>query len=233
MTIQNKNLNKPLDKNELEELNTALGSAGFSISYLHGLFCAVISAPILQMPSSWLQPLYDDLEFESKQHGLRATELMMRFHNEVSNQLGRGDFKPFIYKDRKRHLEDMEIAQDWSIGYLEGVGSDPMWSRHHEEDEEMKLLLAPFMIVAGYYYISEMPDVNNDDVKQEMLDRLEDINGCFFEMWRHFRRNQELLPHDDKSLPFYRDEKQGRNELCACGSGKKYKKCCLNVKVLH
>jgi preprotein translocase subunit SecA len=28
-------------------------------------------------------------------------------------------------------------------------------------------------------------------------------------------------------VPFVRSEKVGRNEPCPCGSGKKYKKCCL------
>jgi len=26
-----------------------------------------------------------------------------------------------------------------------------------------------------------------------------------------------------------REPKTGRNELCTCGSGKKYKKCCINI----
>jgi len=32
-----------------------------------------------------------------------------------------------------------------------------------------------------------------------------------------------------KGTPFVRDEpKKSRNELCSCGSGKKYKKCCIH-----
>ncbi len=35
---------------------------------------------------------------------------------------------------------------------------------------------------------------------------------------------------EDEMLPFVRDEpKIGRNDPCPCGSGKKYKKCCLNT----
>ncbi len=34
----------------------------------------------------------------------------------------------------------------------------------------------------------------------------------------------ELAPPD---LPIRREIKIGRNEPCSCGSGKKYKKCCL------
>jgi len=31
--------------------------------------------------------------------------------------------------------------------------------------------------------------------------------------------------------PYVREEpKVGRNDVCPCGSGKKYKKCCINLK---
>ena len=39
-----------------------------------------------------------------------------------------------------------------------------------------------------------------------------------------------LKPLPDKPFPFggtVKEEKAGRNDLCPCGSGKKYKKCCL------
>lgn len=34
--------------------------------------------------------------------------------------------------------------------------------------------------------------------------------------------------HQHNPLPIKREPKIGRNELCACGSGKKFKKCCMN-----
>jgi len=38
-----------------------------------------------------------------------------------------------------------------------------------------------------------------------------------------------LSDDEDEIPPFVRDEpKIGRNDPCPCGSGKKYKKCCLN-----
>ena len=36
-----------------------------------------------------------------------------------------------------------------------------------------------------------------------------------------------LYLNEDSGTPYIREEKKvGRNELCPCGSGKKYKKCC-------
>lgn len=46
---------------------------------------------------------------------------------------------------------------------------------------------------------------------------------------RHPRLDR-VLPHlDPSAMPFIREApKVGRNDLCPCGSGKKYKKCCIN-----
>ena len=38
----------------------------------------------------------------------------------------------------------------------------------------------------------------------------------------HVKRGLRIV-HGDKLL----DEKLGRNDLCPCGSGKRFKKCCL------
>jgi len=42
----------------------------------------------------------------------------------------------------------------------------------------------------------------------------------------HFE-GKSMLEHQLK--PFVRESKIGRNDPCPCGSGKKYKKCCLNL----
>ncbi|MYL35799.1 hypothetical protein GLW05_19700 [Pontibacillus yanchengensis] len=40
------------------------------------------------------------------------------------------------------------------------------------------------------------------------------------------RESDNVEQNDEKVLPFKNTKKVGRNELCPCGSGKKYKKCC-------
>jgi peptide deformylase len=37
-----------------------------------------------------------------------------------------------------------------------------------------------------------------------------------------------ILDREDKSEPIQAKKKIGRNDPCYCGSGKKYKKCCIN-----
>lgn len=39
---------------------------------------------------------------------------------------------------------------------------------------------------------------------------------------------KQNINHEGKLIPLVNDKKIGRNDPCPCGSGKKYKKCCLN-----
>jgi len=44
----------------------------------------------------------------------------------------------------------------------------------------------------------------------------------FHDIGEHYKENIE---------PYVREEpKIGRNDACPCGSGRKYKKCCINLK---
>ena len=42
-----------------------------------------------------------------------------------------------------------------------------------------------------------------------------------------------FLTRKKKQIPFKSEEKIGRNDDCPCGSGLKYKKCCLEIAKVH
>ena len=50
------------------------------------------------------------------------------------------------------------------------------------------------------------------------------------EIYAHYKelKEEELFFRKKALKPIVNSNKIGRNELCSCGSGKKYKKCCLN-----
>jgi hypothetical protein len=45
--------------------------------------------------------------------------------------------------------------------------------------------------------------------------------------WKHEKELEELLEDEPPMMPAPGNKLPGRNEPCFCGSGKKYKKCCL------
>jgi peptide deformylase len=71
------------------------------------------------------------------------------------------------------------------------------------------------------FYYDEDPSIQNDGLTaiavQHEMDHFEG------ELIIDSKADQTL-----KQQPIKKDKKIGRNEPCPCGSGKKYKKCCLN-----
>lgn len=232
--LRSRNLKKPLSENELKELSSILNQFNLSVSYLHGYLCSVISAPSIDKPSQWQQGLYNNIDFESMEQASKIIELMLRYHNDVIDQLIKGLFKPFLYKGENSALEEIDLIQKWSEGYLDGIDIDPYWSRLEEEDKEMQKLLVPLLIGAGYL------DIENEgkdpelitrirENKQYLLEDLSEINKFFYQLWNK-AKHEAVQVYNKKSIfnSPSANRMQGRNELCACGSGKKFKKCCLN-----
>jgi uncharacterized protein YecA (UPF0149 family) len=74
-----------------------------------------------------------------------------------------------------------------------------------------------------------------EDVEMEMGLRMEretakELTEMQKQWHPFFRSIDNILDYDETaSMPFVNaEEKVGRNDPCPCGSGKKYKKCCLN-----
>ena len=74
----------------------------------------------------------------------------------------------------------------------------------------------------------EEAELNN--FREELLWILDNKLSKKFKI-RHKKLKKEVLPYIEEKIKDYKEEdhkrKLGRNELCHCGSGKKYKKCCL------
>jgi SWIM/SEC-C metal-binding protein len=76
-----------------------------------------------------------------------------------------------------------------------------------------------------------MLSVNTQAKAQDLLEYCEDMG------WKALVRIAPDEPEDLEDLEYkedpptleYSEPKMGRNEKCHCGSGKKYKKCCLGT----
>ena len=78
--------------------------------------------------------------------------------------------------------------------------------------------------------IPETPDIIEKRIeqKEKQKARKKELNELAYNYRK--KKEQGILENNRKVVPFKRDTpKVGRNEPCPCGSGKKYKKCCLNT----
>ena len=88
---------------------------------------------------------------------------------------------------------------------------------------DMKILLAPIK----FFTLGEGPETFDDfsELEIENLQKAVTPNvRLIHKYWLEKRPDEE--PHNN---PFRHKQKlPGRNDPCPCGSGKKYKKCCLH-----
>jgi uncharacterized protein len=222
---------------EFKQLETALASPVFkgkalSLDRLQGFLCAVASSPDAILPSQWLPDVIGGKpDFESMEQAQEIMGLLMRFYNDVTNTLFDGQPLKLILKPRSASDPQADY-QSWCEGYILGWAlSTQEWLR--PGNEALKKLTFPILFLSGAFrddaqskgktYIADEDDVK---VQQECAGALP---GAVAAIYNFFLSRRKAGP-----APIKRETpKVGRNELCPCGSGKKFKQCCGGEKILH
>jgi uncharacterized protein len=193
------------------------------VSELDGFFTAIVSGPMTIMPSQWLPAVWGDFEpaWEDEKDFTEILSLMMRHLNAVAHMLMEtpDEFEP-VYLEREVKGRTYTIVDEWCEGYLRGVKlSQEYWDKG---GKEMTALLAPILAFTG---------VTNWRGHDFAIDELEKLQQSIAPNVRAIHaywlaRRAEL---ESAARPVRRSESRvGRNDPCPCGSGKKYKKCCLH-----
>ena len=222
---------------DLKQLESALASPVFkgkalSLDRLQGFLCAVASSPDTILPSKWLpDALGGNPDFESMEQAQEVMGLLMRFYNDVAKTLLDG--QPLKLILNARSATDLQPDyQAWCEGYILGWAlSTQEWLR--PGNEALKKLTFPILFLSGAFredvqskgktYIEDEDDLR---MQQECADTLP---GAVAGIYNFFLSKKKAGPS-----PIKRETaKVGRNELCPCGSGKKFKQCCGGKKILH
>ena len=234
-------LDQLLSKNELIHLGKFLEEGEekgwLGLTALHGFLCALITGPHLIPPSEWHVGAFGEegLEFSSQEEAQEIMMLMSRLNNHIIYQLGNHiTCEPILYD--KGQIIDYKNSEEqlarWCAAYIEGTRFDGTW---HEEESAVCLLL-PFAVLSNEFSLvgdkDDEGNIINDDSKQRMnfIENIPLYMQELYELWLSLREYAgEENEYQRAYTPYERPtEKIGRNELCPCGSGKKYKKCCLD-----
>ncbi|TCK98717.1 SEC-C motif-containing protein [Natranaerovirga hydrolytica] len=100
-------------------------------------------------------------------------------------------------------------------GFLDGINTSLVTELDVKSLEEDSLLTLEIDFEKLYY--------NMLDAKANWLYNLPSWNGILTE-----ERRKEITKDYNKAQIVVKDKKIGRNDPCPCGSGQKYKKCCIN-----
>jgi uncharacterized protein len=190
------------------------------ISELDGLFTAIVSGPVMIPPSQWLPSVWGDFEpvwDNEKEFEVIFTLMMSHMNGIVSALMEQPEsFEPvFVTSGQKGSM----IVDEWCEGYARGIA---LAANEWEMDGlDMKILLAPILA------FTEQAGWPGHDFKGAKLRNLQKaITPNVREIHAYWLRRRSA---ETVSQPIHHNaERVGRNDPCPCGSGKKYKKCCLH-----
>jgi len=224
-----------MTETELIQLETWLASPLFKgkamrLDKLHGFLCAVISGPDIITPSLWMpEALGNAPEYASLEQAKEFMGALMGFYNEVASVLQNSQPPQLILKP-VASADAQTDYQTWCEGYILG------WSLSTQEwlqpgNEALKKLTFPILYLSGAFEEEAQRqgkgfEAGEEDrkVRQDCIDVLPQAVMAIYNFWLAKR----------KATPIQRDQpKVGRNELCPCGSGKKFKQCCGSNRTLH
>jgi uncharacterized protein len=216
-----------------------LAQLSFGLPYAYGFILHMISAPDMIQPSEWLPMLFKSRElpeFKSKKQKetiLGALISIWSFWAEETEDSETLSLPPEFNMDAEGK-SSAELV-DFCRGYLEGfdwLGDlwDEAFAPHGPESAEEKIAGMAMLLCLRIQKGDDLPDDTS-----ELTQELKSIP--LFEAW-------DVLPealtdlaalgralHVEslrQSRPIEADATPGRNDPCPCGSGKKYKKCCLS-----
>jgi uncharacterized protein len=191
------------------------------VSELDGFFAALACSPNMIKPSQWLPAIWGGEalmpKWESKKELDDFSTAIFAFYNHVMESLNTQKYEALFLEregDTKNHL----IVDEWCNGFLRGLNLwGPMTSTEAVFTEECIQSIRLFATDAGFEKLDTM---NGKEIEAQQKKIEPDLNRLFQHFYEQRKQPAQPIVSD---LP-----KVGRNDPCPCGSGKKYKKCCLH-----
>jgi uncharacterized protein len=226
----------PLTDAELDHLDTLLleripdaevegkvDEGILDISELDGFLSAIISGPRALTPSEWLPVVWGQFEpqWESSVEAEAIVSLLLRHMNGIVDTLQQrpDEFEPIILE---RELEEgtVTVVDEWCAGYMKGLAlAAREWRDGGETVMELMVPITLFSSAEGRKQLALLEPEEVEVLKRSIPEAAQKIHA-FWSGQRRAAGPHATFNHDAPPV--------GRNEPCPCGSGKKFKKCCLH-----
>ncbi|MEQ1663341.1 MAG: UPF0149 family protein [Thiobacillus sp.] len=240
---------KPLSDQELAAYGDLLHELAnrterpLSLEGMDGFVTALIVAPRLITMNEYLPVLVGDAGlnvFKNEAEIQLFSDCFMRRWNEIATALDApvdnlGDPKalsPFLmdWEDLLNSLPAAQrdeiladgvpgYAEMWAGGFLQVVETwEDDWALPEDSKDEafVDASLEPF-----YTLVTTIEDWTAEEHKLSRDDHIATAIWAAYDL-REFWRDRGMAPRE----PIRKAPEPGRNDLCPCGSGKKFKKCC-------
>jgi yecA family protein len=176
-----------------------------------GLLTAVVTAPTPIQPSTWLPLALGDYELTAPDDPVLG--LMLRAYNTIFSMLR-------AVEVMCPHAHEVAEIEHFCTGYMMGVELDNAWT----QDFDAMNPVLPIAVLAGIRPLNHPDDEDHvDDEDAWMQEARQCLPLLILEAFTVTAARRRLAVAGSHARS---GTKIGRNDPCACGSGKKYKKCC-------
>jgi uncharacterized protein len=223
-----------LDEGQFDALEALLVSEDvpadcMNLEMLDGYLAAIACAPGPIPPERWMPGVWsadeEAVSFGSGSSAQQAIALVLGYHNEVvTTLLAEEGWEPFCYAPDEADDDAPSIGDEWAAGFDQGLECWPEdWAEGLTEEqaaaiqERLETILAPWE--------AEDAGLADDETRVGWLrDAAGQVRAVAAE-WIALGR-PGAAPVEVPDTAAAAAGGPGRNDLCPCGSGKKYKKCC-------
>ncbi len=217
---------EPLSEEELNFLEEILekyrsDASVLNVSELDGLFTAVVSGPQVVRFDDWYSLIWGGPEYlpewKDEQEFERFFTLIIQHMNDIATHLLErpDEFEP-LFSEINVEGEIFLIVEDWCLGYMRGMVAGEGWPELPEQ--EQRYLSA----ITMHTEEDDLLDGDDNPLQIEALDAMDCIVLAAVQLHHYWISRQVIR------MPMTAESKVGRNDPCPCGSGKKFKQCCLH-----
>lgn len=199
---------------------------GMLISELDGFLTGLAVGPELIMPSEWLPVVWDGEEpvFADEREAQAVMGGILSRYNEILRQVEDGTVQPLVWED----TDGTVIPFDWAEGFALAIGLRPEAWDPLFKSKKHGFLLFPILALCGDEEGESAFGLDaeaEDEIMAAAPQMIPASVAGIAAFWKRRRARGSGLRVDRlPAAPLA--PKIGRNTMCPCGSGKKFKRCC-------
>lgn len=218
----------PLNENELQWLEETLMSYAhgdesiLDVAELDGLLTAVLSGPVVVEPDNWLVAIWGGEKniprWKNDREMDRFINLCFQHMNDIAERLSAypDQFEP-VFGENEVEGRQFTVVEEWCFGYMRGVGLTD-WSAL---PEVLKADLDAIALHGTEENFTRLDEMDED----QFTHSVDAIRPAALRLYDYWSANPQ---QSVVQQPIINGVKVGRNDPCPCGSGRKFKSCCLH-----
>ncbi len=209
-----------------------------SLPEVYGFLFAVCTAPEPVATEEWMAVVFNGqapaYKNDEKRAKIEAALLEVFAEVEAQVQLEKPPL-PEIIELLQTPIENVRNGAPlafWSDGFFDGMDwLEDVWNVSLDADAE-KVWKDTVKVLTHFSHRDAARELNrgvgdnwlsDERLAEVRLNKLAEAMATYAQMGRSLSQTAA------NSQPYVREIKLGRNDPCFCGSGKKYKKCCMNL----